>query len=423
MQPRRKRTRRAGILPGHPSGTGLVHIFLLTILPLSQSCQPPEASVPSPGKDKTFIYVTQSRSPEIRDGLDVFVYDDDAAGLLDAWRHFDGLSSPLEIYSGPGRKRLIAIAGADTGRPLQEIATADNLRAVTFSLSDEDPASPVLTGETGFTSGGTASLTLEPLLSRIVLRSVACDFTGTSHEGESLENACAYLLNVNSSATLTSDSPSGQTVLNSTRLSRADLEAMAHPEMLYHDIGTIGRERRSLDLEFYCYPNILGSESLGLEFTRLVLQGDLGGRTFYYPVNINQEGFGYSSGPKGIDRNVSYVVDMTLTREGSDDPDVPLPPSVVDTEGWIELHPGTFLTGHDGEDLHIWCDLYPPGTPLDICVEDLEYDRERGIYDYELDDDGLGVTLHLLKGGTGMFTIDAGPPVNTGYLIIIVVNP
>ena len=114
---------------------------------------------------------------------------------------------------------------------------------------------------------------------------------------------------------------------------------------------------------------------------------------------------------------------MTITRKGSSSPNTPLPPEEEVKTGRIELFPGQFITGKDGDKVHIWCELYPHDTPLDICIDDLEYDVARGIYSYELDEDGHGVTLTLLGNGSGMFTIDAGPPINQGFLVIVVVNP
>ena len=75
------------------------------------------------------------------------------------------------------------------------------------------------------------------------------------------------------------------------------------------------------------------------------------------------------------------------------------------------------------EKVHVWCEVYPEDTPIDISRDDLDFDVERGIYTYEMDPDGHGVVLTLRENGTGMFTIDAGPPVNDGFLVIIVVNP
>jgi hypothetical protein len=89
----------------------------------------------------------------------------------------------------------------------------------------------------------------------------------------------------------------------------------------------------------------------------------------------------------------------------------------------MTLYPGQFLTGRDGEQLRVWVEVTPEDTPVLFDREDLEYDRERGIYDYTLDADGKGVTLDLLRGGTGMFIVEAGPPVSQQLLVVVVVNP
>ena len=176
-------------------------------------------------------------------------------------------------------------------------------------------------------------------------------------------------------------------------------------------------------VDLYCYPNDSDDDMMGSPPTRMVVQGDIDGATYYYPVDINREGFGYTSGPHGLSRNVKYSYSLLITRKGSTDPDTPVPPAQVIGEGWIRLYPGQFITGTNGEKVHVWCEVYPEDTPIDISRDDLDFDVERGIYTYEMDPDGHGVVLTLRENGTGMFTIDAGPPVNDGFLVIIVVNP
>lgn len=89
----------------------------------------------------------------------------------------------------------------------------------------------------------------------------------------------------------------------------------------------------------------------------------------------------------------------------------------------IDLYPGTYLEGRVGEDIHIRCILVPESTPLDIGMEELEYEKERGIFDYTVDSDGKGVVLHLKKPGTGIIYMTAGPPVNRSRMGVITVLP
>ena len=64
----------------------------------------------------------------------------------------------------------------------------------------------------------------------------------------------------------------------------------------------------------------------------------------------------------------------------------------------------------------------PDDTPLDIGLEHLEYDKERGIYDFKVDEDGKGVTLMLTGSGRGMMYFEAGYPVNDAELIVVEVD-
>ena len=112
-----------------------------------------------------------------------------------------------------------------------------------------------------------------------------------------------------------------------------------------------------------------------------------------------------------------------MTRKGSTDPDDLVGPEEVIGEAWIKLYPGQFITGTNNEKVHVWVEVYPEDTPVIIDRDDLDFDVDRGIYTYEMDHDGKGVTLTLKDNGTGMFTIDAGPPVNDGFLVMVVVNP
>ena len=140
-------------------------------------------------------------------------------------------------------------------------------------------------------------------------------------------------------------------------------------------------------------------------------------------MEINQDGFGYASGPHGLSRNVKYSYSLLVTRKGSTDPDDLVGPEEVIGEAWIKLYPGQFITGTNNEKVHVWVEVYPEDTPVIIDRDDLDFDVDRGIYTYEMDPDGKGVTLTLKDNGTGMFTIDAGPPVNDGFLVMVVVNP
>ena len=89
---------------------------------------------------------------------------------------------------------------------------------------------------------------------------------------------------------------------------------------------------------------------------------------------------------------------------------------------YMKVTPGTFIRGKVDESFHIRCEYYPSSASFDIGLEELEYDKSRGIYDYALDEDGNGVTL-LLKGkGSGMLYMETGAPINQAEIITVIVE-
>ena len=88
----------------------------------------------------------------------------------------------------------------------------------------------------------------------------------------------------------------------------------------------------------------------------------------------------------------------------------------------LEQYPGDYISGNIGEKVHLGCILTPEDTPFDIGLDYMEEDKAEGIYDYELDPDGHGVTLTLTGPGRGMIYMKAGSPINQSALFVIEVN-
>ena len=90
----------------------------------------------------------------------------------------------------------------------------------------------------------------------------------------------------------------------------------------------------------------------------------------------------------------------------------------------FSLYPAAYNECQRGEDFHLWCEVRPKGTPM--TIEPLAYDddiRVAEIYDYTLDEDGNGLTIHTKKGGTAVIYFNAGPPVNRDTLAMLVIAP
>lgn len=89
---------------------------------------------------------------------------------------------------------------------------------------------------------------------------------------------------------------------------------------------------------------------------------------------------------------------------------------------YMRIYPGNFIRGKVGDEIHLTCEYFPPSATFDIGADYLEYDRERGIYDYLMDEDGLGVRLSLKGRGSGMIYMETGYPVSQSELIVIAVD-
>ena len=87
------------------------------------------------------------------------------------------------------------------------------------------------------------------------------------------------------------------------------------------------------------------------------------------------------------------------------------------------MYPGSYISGHVGDSIHIWCEFFPPNARFDPGYEELDFDKSRGIYDYTIDENGHGVTLSLKKPGTGIVYMSAGEPVKESGMTIVEVLP
>ncbi len=88
----------------------------------------------------------------------------------------------------------------------------------------------------------------------------------------------------------------------------------------------------------------------------------------------------------------------------------------------ITVSPGTYIRGDIGDVIHVYCEIVPEEAPFDVGLEELEYYKEGGIYDYEVDEDGMGVTITLTKSGSALLYFEAGDPINDAALVVIEVN-
>ena len=259
--------------------------------------------------------------------LDLFVFNDDEIGALDAYtRSYAYSPAAVTVHSASGRKRLVAIANhAFPDDHVTQIYSYEDLRRTVVSFTEDHPSYPVLSGETRFTAqaGGESTLTLEPLMSSVEIRALRVRMDS----GQALKNVRVYLTGISNRAeVLRQEGFLPSETLNNGGLSETDLGLLPYSGMVYKYLGSGRTDGGSYgSAVLYCYPNEASDESFASPYTRLVVEGTLDGRTVYYPIPINRGGTGEG---QGIGRNRRYVFDLTITRAGTESPaeDVLPPP-------------------------------------------------------------------------------------------------
>ena len=319
--------RRSAATPG-----ALWHLpafLLLACTPLSQ----PEEPAPATRKAQIYIYPAGKTSIQ---GLDLLFFQEGPLYRLDAYQHLDRPSgNRVTGTSSTAARKLVILSNypADT-YAWSGIRSLESLADLPFRLEDEDPAAPMLVGESE--AGSMSSVVLRPMLAKITLRSIACDFTGRAYVGERLQDVRAYLTYACQECRPFAPEDRPAAWLNAGRLDEAATAALAHPETVLQALSASLGGRIYPSAGFYCYPNPSDGSQFGSPVTRLVIEGKLRGVTYYYPIDL-----------PGLEADVQYAMDVTLTRAGTTDPDTPavsgsirLECQVLDWDGreWEAIH-------------------------------------------------------------------------------------
>lgn len=237
-------------------------------------------------------------------------------GVLDGYKKFTaqeiGNLKDLEIQTTTGKKVIYAIANSHKAN-WAGINTRDMFEVQLAHLFDDDVKNFIMTGSTNaeLQIASNISFSIKRLVSRIQLNSIKTDFAGTPYEGFTLKGIKAYLTNVQGSKYIFDGGGHNLSCLNLAKYIAADSDMCTMEGMLYDNIAVdVDDNGYSTPHYFYCFENSVTTETDSDRFTRLVVEGELNGVKYFYPIPI-----------KGIERNNCYTVDIVIKRPGSLDPD------------------------------------------------------------------------------------------------------
>lgn len=298
-------------------------LIITAILPLAMSCRK-EDGAGSAQSYACFSDICLSRSGAASCFIgtaDAFVYEDDPSGYLDSYQHLDGPGERLEIASRSGNKRFVVVTNAREGTFIyNDIVCYEGLGSVHSHLSDEIPESPLMSGEARGRAGRDGlDLVIRPLMAKVRINSFFVDFIGKAYSTLEFKNPRAYLINVSGMYPVSGEAASPVEILNRGRLDESICKSMSRPDILVCDNVT--------GHPLFCYPCDGTESGPGYCTTRLVIEGEIDGVTYYYPINV---------GDGKVERGQSYVYDITITRPGMTDPDIPIEKAMAKVEMHIE---------------------------------------------------------------------------------------
>ena len=304
-------------------------ITLLHLVP-AVLCGCSDAEHPAYEEIRREIGIALTKSQDVKGPLDIFVFEDDRMQRLDCYLRLEDFSLwKGGVVTGSGDRIISFVTGIQKKKEdWTGITSRAALEKVTVNLEDESRDAAILSGET---TGSTAELV--PVSSQICLERLSCDFTGKPYSDNSIKEVKVYLTNVNASCgILASGEISPTRIINQGRLSEEDLAGFKDKSLVCHHVkDPVGKSDSWTPIDFLCYPNNASEEGPGTPFTRLVIEGKVDGRTFYWPIDINRnERQGVDRAGSGIDRGRRYTFEITITGKGVSDPDTPVSSEYVD---------------------------------------------------------------------------------------------
>ena len=313
----------------YPIRDSLSYLLFLVFPALIYGCSSLETPVikdsPEPAIDTSEGLSSKTRITinEDIESLDVFSFEDDLLQRLDSYQRFEKVQmteSTYDIATRSGDKIMLMMANSTQSRyTWADINCMKSMEKVRFSLENEQQDTPVMTGVHHIKAGGQVRSMLTPLTGEVVIRSIECDFSGQSYSGEQMTDVKVYLTNVNASCGIWIDNETYPTrIINAGRLNENDMKGFYDPEIICRELDRpLGTERIYPNIRLRAYPNNGKEESIGSPFTKLVIEGRICGRTWYYPIAVNRN----VKEDYGLSRNRQYIYDISIRRTGLTDPD------------------------------------------------------------------------------------------------------
>ena len=311
-------------------------LFLLSTTPaFFNSCvmEDPGENIPTVKQ----IYILKAEKSNYSHA-DLFFFDDTPPGALDSYTRCEvGQDGLIDGACRNGRKTAVVIVNnPEDDYSWSDICSLEAIKSMEFNLLRDNPQFPSAIGSAKITPGGKSCIRIDtrPVMCRIKLNSLCCDFHGKEYEGEHLSSLRIYLTNIRTSYSVSGGG--GGSWMNLGGLDGITAGDPSAGGMFLRDLPVpCGDTTMFPETELFCYPNPSGNDSSFAEpQTRLVIEGYLQGEKYYYPISLGK-----------LEAGDYIKLDVTITSKGTSDPDTPASSAMVrltfPIRGWDEAARGT----------------------------------------------------------------------------------
>lgn len=233
--------------------------------------------------------------------LDFFIYSNEGTRSLEMHKSLTmtgneiveekDLWSAAEVASASASPRtVVVIANCPRAFNMDALRTKDSMDLLEFAFADDDPSCPVMSGEAVFTPGGSVTVRLTPLLTRVRI----CSVTNGMRNYQLLEDPSVRLCDLNPSARV---------------LQMKDFHPVEFiSEGVLHRLPTdVGFYTQYPDVSLFCYPNDSPEITLGLPPTTLEFNCRIEGTDYTFPFDLPPL-------PRGSLLDVDLIIDDPFNR-------------------------------------------------------------------------------------------------------------
>ena len=253
--------------------------------------------------------VTDAGDESAVNSCQIMVYSLDD-GMLEAYAEVTDGSSSIKLKCTTGNKEIVAIANAPSLRSMTSLTALKDARSM---LEHNGVGSLVMEGSKTalLTASSSVEIPLRRLAAKVILKGISLDFDSDVYAAMDFEINSIYMINVPADRQYLvpdTESPAPVEWYNKLRY-----EADTDYDAILKDAVNSGPVD-SYDIEhvFYSYPNPCQNDDFTDVWserpTRLVVEAELGGTSYFYPVSLPE-----------LKQNTVYEVSLVVTRPGKTD--------------------------------------------------------------------------------------------------------